>query len=67
MSLSQGGWLKGPPLTITLEAIGDCSCGFPLFRLDGGRPEHVITQDMRWRIMLGMINCPVLRNEGIIL
>jgi hypothetical protein len=54
--MSTGGWIRGAQ-TVSIEAAGDCRCGFPLYSIDGGSAEHIVGDDMQWRYRLGMLEC----------
>lgn len=55
--VSAGGWIAGPCPMVSIEPVGGCRCGFPLYRIDGGLPEHILNDDMQWRYRLGMLAC----------
>lgn len=63
---SRSGWLpNGKPITIHVRRLPTCTCGEPLYSIDGGPPEHTIPAGASvddWRAWAA--RCPILRAEN---
>ena len=61
---SRGGYTPGTAM-VTQERVEDCECGLPLYRIDGGPAEHIITPAMwatRAALATWVASCPILWN-----